>query len=564
MFIFERNLRIMKIRIFIGSVMQNMKDQSKCSKWLIPVIILSALIIYISIYHLLRFRIPLPILITRANPFAHSIIQLMLIIPILITASNQITSGIISIRKRYFNADTLVFISIISSILYSLYSVARIYSGDSSYVDSLMFQFVCVLITLTTIGNCMNQDGRSSLSLIDRLSGRYTIAVIIITLCCAAYYALSGKGIAFTLSRSALILAFSCPSAIILSPVMTVITTFKRASQLNAHIGSGTAIESAAKVNTIVFSGSAISENEIFVKKIAVAGGYTSEQVASLAAQALGGSMHPVAIAIINYALQNSYKVSDNNPCIYLGGDAFAATINNDEVLIGDREFMTKRDIAGLGDLTPISDNAVTTIYIAINKNIAGYIALGEKISESCSKLIKTLVANNYRCVMITCRNSPFDDEHGISTGIDTFIYGVSSSEKLEKIAAFENAGDTVCMIGSCDGDLPALTAASLSIATFSSQDSVRSAADIILKEDDLCAAADALLLAKSAMRILRLNLFIAVASSIIGILISSMAIYQLTGIKLSSGNIAMITLFSAGITSLNTLRILLWNNREL
>ena len=565
MFIFERNLRIMKIRRFIRSVIRYMKLQSKCGKGRIPVIIgLSVLIIYISIYHLLRFRIPLPILITRANPLAHSIIQLILIIPILIISFRQLSGGMKNIQKMQFNANSLMRISIISAILYSLYSIIMIYSGDSSYVDSLMFQFVCVLISLTIVGNRLNQDGRASLPLTDRLSSRYMIAVAIITLCCAAYYTITDKGITFTLSQSALILAISCPSAIVFSPAMTVAMTFKRANQLKVYIKSGAAIELASKVDTIVISGSAISENDICVKKIAVATGYTSEQIASLAAQALGGSTHSAAIAIINYALKNSYKVSDNNPCIYLGDDTFTATIDDDEILIGGREFMTKREVAGLNVLSPISDSATTIMYIAINKEIAGYIALGEKINESSIRLIKTLVANNYRCVMISCRNNIISDEHSILTGVDTFISGVSPSEKQERISAFENAGDTVCMIGCSDDDLPALNSASLGIAAYGAQDSVRTAANIILKEDDLCAVVSALQLAKSAMRILKLNIAIAIISSIIGIIVASMALYPFTGKVLTQGAIAMITLSSAGITTLNTLRILLWNNREL
>src|SRR5699024_7692320 len=104
----------------------------------------------------------------------------------------------------------------------------------------------------------------------------------------------------------------------------------------------------------------------------------------------------------------------------------------------------------------------------------------------------------------------------------------------------------------------------SLGIAAYGAQDSVRTAANIILKEDDLCAVVSALQLAKSAMRILKLNIAIAIISSIIGIIVASMALYPFTGKVLTQGAIAMITLSSAGITTLNTLRILLWNNREL
>lgn len=541
-----------------------MKLQSRCGKGKISVIILlSVLIIYISIYQLLRFRIPLPNFITRANPFAHSVILLILTIPILISAFHQLWLGIISIRKMRFNADSLISISIISAILYCLYSIVMTYRGNSSYVNNLMFQYICVLITLTIIGDCLNKDGKAGIPLMEKLSSKYMVLVIAITLCCTAFYAVSGKGVAFTLSRAALILAISCPSVIVFSPVMTAIMTFKRANQLNLHVKSGAGIEAAAKVDTIVFSGSAISENEIFVKKIAVAAGYTSEQVASLAAQALGGSTHPAAIAIINYALQNSYKVSDNNPCIYLGNDAFCATVDDDEILIGDRNLMTKREIVGLDNLSPISDNAAI-MYIAINKEIAGYIALDEKINESSNKLIKTLVANNYRCVMISSRSNLFSNERSILAGVDTFITGITPSEKRDKVLAFENAGNAVCMIGCNDDDLQALSSATLGIATYRAEDSIRTAADIILKEDDLCAAVSAFLLAKSAMRILKLNFAIAIISSIVGILMASMALYKFTGSGLSQGAIAMITLSSVGITTLNTLRILLWNNREL
>ena len=143
---------------------------------------------------------------------------------------------------------------------------------------------------------------------------------------------------------------------------------------------------------------------------------------------------------------------------------------------------MTKREIVGLDNLSPISDNAAI-MYIAINKEIAGYIALDEKINESSNKLIKTLVANNYRCVMISSRSNLFSNERSILAGVDTFITGITPSEKRDKVLAFENAGNAVCMIGCNDDDLQALSSATLGIATYRAEDSIRTAADIILKK---------------------------------------------------------------------------------
>lgn len=96
--------------------------------------------------------IGLPSPITPETPLLFALAQLLLLIPIIIAGRHFYVRGISALVKLHPNMDSLVSVGTIASMVYSLYSVFLIVSGDRHAAHNLYFESVGVIITLVMLG----------------------------------------------------------------------------------------------------------------------------------------------------------------------------------------------------------------------------------------------------------------------------------------------------------------------------------------------------------------------------------------------------------------------------
>ncbi len=103
--------------------------------------------------------------------------------------------------------------------------------------------------------------------------------------------------------------------------------------------------------------------------------------------------------------------------------------------------------------------------------------------------------------------------------GIETVEAGVKPDGKASAVTTWQEGGRVrVAMVGDGVNDAPALAQADLGIAMGRASDAAMEAADITLLRADLGGVADALLLSRRTMKIIRQNLFWAFIFNVIGI----------------------------------------------
>ena len=110
-------------------------------------------------------KLPFPPALTPMRfPIAYSFTQLALVIPILIAGNKFYTVGFKSLFQGSPNMDSLIAVGTTAAVVYSVYNVFLIVSGDHMAVDSLYFETAGVIIALILLGKTLEavSKGRTS------------------------------------------------------------------------------------------------------------------------------------------------------------------------------------------------------------------------------------------------------------------------------------------------------------------------------------------------------------------------------------------------------------------
>jgi Cu+-exporting ATPase len=109
--------------------------------------------------------LPVPSLINPHHfPLRYSLLQLLLVIPIIIAGYKFFTHGFKAIFMRSPNMDSLIAMGSSAALLYSIYSVFRIFQGHAEAVHHLYIESAGIIITLILLGKTLEtiSKGRTS------------------------------------------------------------------------------------------------------------------------------------------------------------------------------------------------------------------------------------------------------------------------------------------------------------------------------------------------------------------------------------------------------------------
>lgn len=120
--------------------------------------VFAVILLYIAMGSMIGLPLP-PFIDHRTAPLAFALVQLVLLIPVLVAGKSFYIHGFKSLFHLSPNMDSLIAIGTSSAILYSLFSMWRIASGDHSASMQLYFETAAIIITLIMLGK--NLESRS-------------------------------------------------------------------------------------------------------------------------------------------------------------------------------------------------------------------------------------------------------------------------------------------------------------------------------------------------------------------------------------------------------------------
>ncbi len=357
--------------------------------------------------------------------------------------------------------------------------------------------------------------------LTDKISGIFVPAVVILGIVTFwVWFVLLGASFVTSLLYGVAVLIIACPCALGLATPTALMVGTGRSAKMGVLLKNGTVLQEIQKVQTLVFDKTGtLTEGKPVVTDII--GDET--EVLGLAASLEEASQHPLAQAIVKRATEVGldFQVVENFQALH--GKGVSGQINGKQVLLGNAKMLDGMDISSAYQekLEELEKEAKTVVFLAVDNEIKGLLALQDIPKENAKLAINQLKKRGLRTVMLTGDNAGVARAIADQIGIEEVIAGVLPEEKANEIHQLQEAGK-VAFVGDGINDAPALSIADVGIAMGAGTDIAIESAGIVLTRNDLTGVVRALDMSKKTFNRILLNLFWAFIYNVIGIPIAA------------------------------------------
>lgn len=376
--------------------------------------------------------------------------------------------------------------------------------------------------------------------LADIVASWFVPAVILSAVLAFIIWSIYGPAPAFSyaLIAAVSVLIIACPCALGLATPMSIMVGVGKGAQAGVLIKNAEALERMEKVDTLVIDKTGtLTEGKPTVTKIVATDGFAEDDLLSLAASLEQSSEHPLAHAIVMAAKERELDFSTTDDFDSPTGKGVIGKINGQDIALGNVKLMEEKavNVASLStQADELRSDGATVIFIAVDGQAAGILAIADPIKETTPDAIKQIQNQGIHIVMLTGDNRRTAEAVAKILGIEEVEAEILPEDKGKIVKKLRDEGRIVAMAGDGTNDAPALATADVGIAMGTGTDVAMESAGITLLKGDLTGIARARKLSVATMRNIRQNLFFAFIYNMAGVPIAAGLLYPFFGILLS------------------------------
>ncbi|MFT3905903.1 MAG: copper-translocating P-type ATPase [Steroidobacteraceae bacterium] len=377
--------------------------------------------------------------------------------------------------------------------------------------------------------------------LADRVAGWFVPLVIGIALLALLAWLLFGPApaLGYALVAAVSVLIIACPCALGLATPMSIMVGIGKGATAGILIRDAQALEQLSRVDTLVVDKTGtLTEGRPRVIGTATTEHCDEKQLLGWAASLEMASEHPLAVAIVAAARARQLTPEPLHDFQALPGRGVQGLVGGRRLMLGSERLIGASQRTAPPTLEQRArqwrDQGATVMYLLVDDQLAGLIAVADAIKSTTPAALATLRAVGLDIVMLSGDNAATATAVATQLGITQVQAQVLPEQKQQAIEQLRRTGHVVAMAGDGINDAPALAAADVSIAMGTGSDVAIESAGITLIGGDLRGIARARALSSMTVRNIRQNLLLAFVYNLLGLPLAAGALYPLLGWMLS------------------------------
>jgi P-type Cu2+ transporter len=408
------------------------------------------------------------------------------------------------------------------------------------------------------------QEAQNSKAPGQRLADRAAFWLVLVALIGGgltfAVWLAAGAGVQTALLFAITVVVITCPDALGLATPTAIMVGTGLGAKRGVLFKNATALETAARIDTVVMDKTGtLTKGEPEVTDVIVddSSGFGEQELLALTAAMERESEHPLAGAVVRYAQEHGADGLSANDFRSVAGHGAAATVDGHRVVVGNRKLMADEHV-DLGVLAArrnqLAATGRTAVFVAVDGHATAVIAMADAPRDTAAAAVAALHETGIRVVMLTGDNEATARRIADQLGIDEVIAEVLPGDKAAKVAALQQAGRRVAMVGDGVNDAPALAQADVGIAIGAGTDVAIETADIVLMRSDPLDVPVALRIGRGTLHKMRQNLGWAIGYNAIALPIAAGVFEPAFGLVLRPEIAALTMSGSSLIVAVNAL----------
>lgn len=309
--------------------------------------------------------------------------------------------------------------------------------------------------------------------------------------------------------RAITVLVIACPHALGLAIPLVVSIATERAARGGVLIKDRLALEGMRTVDAVLFDKTGtLTKGEPTVTATEVSGDLGDDAVLGLAAAAEADSEHPLARAIVKAAEERGLNLQRASGFSSSPAVGVTATVDGHEIRVGGPRLLEEIGAQEVHAATSWREEGAIILHVVRDGAVVGGLRLADEIRPESREAVDALHKLGVEVVMITGDAEAVAQAVGHELGIDRVFAGVRPEDKASKVAALQQEGRKVAMVGDGVNDAPALAQADVGIAIGAGTDVAIASAGVILASSDPRSVLSVIELSRASYRKMKQNLW--------------------------------------------------------
>jgi Cu2+-exporting ATPase len=288
--------------------------------------------------------------------------------------------------------------------------------------------------------------------------------------------------------RTVSVLVIACPHALGLAIPLVIAISTGLAARNGILVKDRLALERMRSVDIVLFDKTGTLTRGSHRLNGVIAVDRDEKEVVTLAAAVESDSEHPLARAIVTAASEQA-PVRSATDFRSMSGRGVEASLDGRTIAVGGPALISERKLdvpsAVQGQADRWKERGTAILYVVEDGRIIGAMSLEDEIRPESRDAVEQLHALGVKVAMITGDAHQVAEAVGAELGIDQVLAEVLPEDKHSKVAALQEQGLRVAMVGDGVNDAPALAQADVGIAIGAGTDVAIESAGIVLASDD-------------------------------------------------------------------------------